>query len=302
MTASEGHWRRLKPNQIGEGKFGEPVYGKTWVDRKEKPKSKTVAPEEADKKDINAIVDKKIAEYSPKSKKDEEDMRLWFRWKETGSEEDLEALLDHFQGAVGAEAKRWYAAPVPRSALFATANRNLITAFNRFDPENAKGATLNTFASYYIKKMSDTVYKYQNVGRIPQNRITKIKKFQEAEEILKDELGREPSLKALSEELGWSLAECERMKSELRRDLIASKNLNADTIDGSSEAGEEAMAVRVIYSELDEIEKGVLEYTLGIHGKDELSAGEIAKKLNISRPKVSRVRAKIDTMLRERGV
>ena len=229
-------------------------------------------------------------------------MRLWFRWKETGSEEDLEALLDRFQGAVGAEAKRWYAAPVPRSALFATANRNLITAFNRFDPENSKGATLNTFASYYIKKMSDTVYKYQNVGRIPQNRITKVKAFQEAQEILRDELGREPSLNALAEELGWSLAETERMKSEMRRDLIASKNLNEDTLDGTSEAGEEAMAVRVIYSELDEIEKGVLEYTLGIHGKEELSAGEIAKKLNISRPKVSRVRAKIDEMLRERGI
>jgi RNA polymerase sigma factor (sigma-70 family) len=302
MTVTEGHWRKLKSSQIGEGKFGEPVYGKTWVDRKEAPKSKSPASEISNKKDISSIVDEKIKKYSPRSEKDEEDMRLWFRWKETGSEEDLEALLDRFQGAVGAEAKRWYAAPIPRSALFATANRNLVKAFNRFDPENSKGATLNTFASYYVKKMSDTVYKYQNVGRIPQNRITKIKGFQEAEEILRTELGREPSLQALATELGWSLAETERMKSEMRRDLIASKNLNEDTLDGTSEAGEEAMAVRIIYSELDEIEKGVMEYTLGIHGKDEMSAGDIAKKLNISRPKVSRVRSKIDLMLKERGV
>lgn len=302
MTASEGHWRRLKPDQIGEGKFGEPVYGKTWVDRIEDSKSKSSTPKESKKETVDDIVNRKIKEYSPKSQKEEEDMRLWFKWKETRSEEDLEALLDHFQGAVGAEVKRWYNAPVPRSALFATANRNLITAFERFDPDNSKGATLNTFASYYIKKVSDTVYKYQNVGRIPQNRITKIKRFEEAREILRDELKREPSLQALADELGWSLAETERMKSEMRRDLIASKNLNEDTLDGTTEAGEEAMAIRVIYSELDEIEKGVLEYTLGIYGKEELSAGEIAKKLDISRPKVSRVRAKIDEMLRERGI
>ena len=299
--AVDGHWRRLDSNQIGEGKFGEPVYGKTWVDRVEKKKEESK--EDTKAKNIDAIVEKKLSAYTAKSKRDAEDMRLWLRWKETGSEEDLEALLDNFQGSVGAELKRWYAAPVPRSALIATANRNLMMAFNRYDPENAKGATLNTFTSYYIRKMSDTVYKYQNVGRIPQNRITKVRRFQEAQEILRGELKREPSLQALSDELGWSLAETERMKSEMRRDLIASKNLNVDTLEDSmSEQGEEQLAIRMIYHDLDEIEKGVFEYTLGINGKEELSAGDIAKKLNISRPKVSRVRSKIDGMLRERGI
>ena len=53
---------------------------------------------------------------------------------------------------------------------------------------------------------------------------------------------------------------------------------------------------------LDEIEKSVLEHTLAIHDKEELTAGQIAKKLNISRSKVSRIRGKIDEMLRERGI
>ena len=33
--AQQGHWRRLKPGQVGEGRFGERTPGKTWVDRKE---------------------------------------------------------------------------------------------------------------------------------------------------------------------------------------------------------------------------------------------------------------------------
>ena len=32
---SQGHWRTLKANQVGEGRFGEATRGKTWVDREE---------------------------------------------------------------------------------------------------------------------------------------------------------------------------------------------------------------------------------------------------------------------------
>lgn len=34
---SQGHWRKLKQNQVGEGRFGEKTYGKTWVDTKDTP-------------------------------------------------------------------------------------------------------------------------------------------------------------------------------------------------------------------------------------------------------------------------
>lgn len=33
--SQQGHWRKLPPNQQGEGRFGEKTIGKTWVDRKE---------------------------------------------------------------------------------------------------------------------------------------------------------------------------------------------------------------------------------------------------------------------------
>ena len=39
MMAQQGHWRRLKPNHVGEGRFGEKTQGKTWVDRKETKKT-----------------------------------------------------------------------------------------------------------------------------------------------------------------------------------------------------------------------------------------------------------------------
>ena len=33
--ATQGHWRTLKGNQVGEGRYGEATQGKTWVDREE---------------------------------------------------------------------------------------------------------------------------------------------------------------------------------------------------------------------------------------------------------------------------
>ena len=301
--SKQGHWRKLQsPSHKGEDQFGNPVFGRTWVDREEVEKKESEKPQSDS---LSEIVEKKLQRYLGDAKRGRsaDDLKLWIRWKETGDEKDLEVLMDQFQGIIGNELKRWYGAPVPRSALIATANRNLLLAFERYNPENKNGASLSTYASSYVRKMSDTVYKYQNVGRIPQNRITKIKKFQEAQEILRGEMGREPSLQALSVELGWSMAETERMKSEMRRDLIASKNINEDTLEGSvTSASEESMAIRVVYSELDEIERVVFEHTLGVYGKEELPAGDIAKKLNLSKSKVSRIRNKIDAKFRERGI
>lgn len=36
---AQGHWRRLKQGQVGEGRFGEETYGKTWVDTKDTVKA-----------------------------------------------------------------------------------------------------------------------------------------------------------------------------------------------------------------------------------------------------------------------
>ena len=38
--AAEGHWRKLPAHHKGETEQGEEVYGKTWVDREEKPSKK----------------------------------------------------------------------------------------------------------------------------------------------------------------------------------------------------------------------------------------------------------------------
>lgn len=38
--SAKGHWRRLKPGQVGEGRYGEDTPGKTWVDVKRTDKTR----------------------------------------------------------------------------------------------------------------------------------------------------------------------------------------------------------------------------------------------------------------------
>jgi RNA polymerase primary sigma factor len=208
--------------------------------------------------------------------------------------------MDRFQGMVNNEVRKWSSAPVPKSAISGAANRQLVKAFHAYDPD--KGA-MNTFIHYYLRKTSAVVYKYQNLGRIPSHRIRKISDFKNARDFLEETLDRPPSAVEIAEELSWSLSEVSRMESELRRDLIASKNFETDSMaELAHEASEEKSALRSVYYELDTVERLVFEYTLGVHGKPEISAGDIARKLHISAPKVSRIRSKIDTKLRERGI
>ena len=146
--------------------------------------------------------------------------------------------------------------------------------------------------------------KYQNVGKIPEHRRIAIAKYKQGLDNLEEKLGHVPSAQRLSEELGWSIAETVRMEKEIsRRDLIASQHFETDTVEHlADEAFEKRVFRRVYYSLDDEIDRLVFEYTAGYNGKEELSAGEIAKKLTIHPSKVSRIRKKIGTMFEARGL
>ena len=91
------------------------------------------------------------------------------------------------------------------------------------------------------------------------------------------------------------------MQSELRADHIASKNPEPDRLDSLSSSREREV-LKYIHQDLTVDERLVLEYSLGLYGKPKISATDIAKTMNISLPKVSRIRGKIDNKLRERGV
>ena len=230
-----------------------------------------------------------------------EEIQLWEAWRSAPKEETLEPLLDLYDSDINRKVHQFRSAPVPDSAVRGHAHQMTLKALNSYKP--GSGASLRTWVNWNLKKVRGFVVTHQNMGRIPEQRAMRIGDFKKTKEELTDRLGHVPDALTLSEALGpkWSLNEVTRMESELRPDLIASKSLTADTLDGLSDPRERNV-LKYLYQDLSMDERLVFEYTLGVNGKEKLSAGDIATKLNLSRPKVSRIRKSIDKKMRERGI
>ena len=283
---STGHWRTLKPNQIGRDQFGSAIYGKTWVDRKSKTKKNRMptAPPEI----LLRPKEVKVSDKSPAKI----DLELWEAWKKSGSKEDLSKLMHRFDGTVAKSVYMFKDYAVPESVIEAAAYVALKKALENYDP--SKGANLNTFVTRYVRKVGQVVGKYANIGKIPENRRLKIPAYVEAKKILFERLGHEPDAQALATYLKWDMKEIARMETELgRRDLVASQMTEPDVAEGLVlDSSESKIAFRSVYLALDDsIERLVFEYTAGYNGKKEISPSEIAKKLNIHPSKVSRIKS-----------
>ncbi len=231
----------------------------------------------------------------------ERDLELWKTWKADESEETLEPLLDALQPLIRKKVNEFSTAPVPPAAVHGMANTLALKALRTYNPK--KGAAVGTYVDWHLRKVRSFVIKHQNVGRIPDHRAHNIGRYKAAKDELTERLGHAPDALTMAEHLGpkWSLAEVGRMESELRPDLIASKNVETDMLP-ELQSSREREVLRYIYQELAPDERSVFEYTMGVNGKPKLSASQIAITMGVSQPKVSRIRRKIDNKLRARGI
>lgn len=231
--------------------------------------------------------------------KQQQELELWRDWKADPQPKKLEPLLESLQPLVHRKVNQFKAAPVPQAAVHGFANQQVVKALNTYNPE--KGTQLGSWVDWHLKKVRSFVVKHQNIGKIPDQRAYNITRFKTAKQELLEELGYLPDSLTLAEHLGWSQAEVGRMETELRKDLVQSKNPEPDTLPELSSSRERDV-LRYIHHDLDPEERTVFEYTLGMYGKPKLSATAIAKEMKISLPKVSRIRRRIDEKLRARGV
>jgi RNA polymerase sigma factor (sigma-70 family) len=234
-----------------------------------------------------------------RKKRQQEDLELWRSWKADPNQGTLEPLMDSLQPLIVSKVNEFRAAPVPPAAVHGFANAQVIKALNNYSPD--KGAAVGTYVQWHLKKVRSFVVKHQNLGKIPEHRAYKITEFKNARDEITQKQGFAPDSLTLAERLGWSQAEVTRMEKELRPDLIASVSPEPDRL-SDMQSSREREVLRYIHHDLTPEERLVFEYSLGLYGKPELSATNIAKTMGISLPKVSRIRKKIYKKLEGRGV
>ena len=228
-------------------------------------------------------------EENPLRARQQKELEMWQTWRAGGKKpEDLRPLLKSFEPMIQKQAAVYKGhVRIPPSAIDLEFKRQFLAALEHYDPK--KGA-LGTYVYQYLNKAKRFITNYQNVARIPENRIYKITEFRNAQTFLDEELGRPPTHDELSKSLGWTPREVARMSSEMRKDIQTSV---FEEDPHAVEPSKEDEIMRLIQYELTPEELQVYRHTFGLGGAPKLSPGEISAKLNMTPSKVSRIRKRL---------
>lgn len=174
-----------------------------------------------------------------------------------------------------------------------------LEAARKYDPKRSR---LQSHLLTQMQSLRRSGRKQHEVMRVPERVLLESMRLREYSQEIEDETGREPTDAELSDRLGISL---DRL-SKIRQYQPGMSTGQADARDpmqggvasrrpGNNDA--EQMWVQIVYQDLGDIDKKILEYSLGLHGHKKLSNQEIAKKLNRSSGAISQRKTRIQSLL-----
>jgi DNA-directed RNA polymerase specialized sigma subunit len=238
-----------------------------------------------------------------KNKRSKE-VELLSAFKKSPSQSTFMPLYQSFKPLILKAAQRnMYGSPIPQAAHTMYAAQSFLDAVRTHDPAKG-GFTTHMFNTVFQKGKRLNLH-YQNIGYIPESRATKYQAFQTANYLLKEQLGREPSTLEIADEMAIAPKEIERMRKEIRQDLIMNEAL--PTVGPQFAQSDKAMnALRDIQYSLIPKHRIVLERTVGLNGVEPLSTksgkpdiNAIAKAANLSVAEVRSARKTISRKLED---
>ena len=170
---------------------------------------------------------------------------------------------------------------LPHNVVVAEAYKIANKALKSYDPD--RGTKFSTHLTNQLKKLSRISTTYGSAVRLPEDKQFKLKRLNDAELILKDKLGREPSLFELSDCTSIPIPQITSILQQRSADVNLStlahtpvfiNNVNDDWL-------------HYVYHDLSDLDRIILEHKTGFGGKKILSNDEIAKLINISTSAVS---------------
>ena len=226
------------------------------------------------------------------------ELALWQEYSTKNSSQALGELLTSYEPLLQQQVNRYSASPLPRPALETEVRKLAVKAFQTYDPSKAQ---LNTHVMNHLKHLQRFVLNYQNVGKIPENRGTKISKYHHIKANLEDELEREPTVAELADAMQISPAEVERLQLELRQDLNIMQKKDDAFFDYNlgTDVSPLRTAVEFVYFDSPAEDKKILEYTFGLGGVVKKDVKGIAQALNKTESYIRRRRRAIAQKIAE---
>lgn len=229
-------------------------------------------------------------------------MEELIRRAQNGDREASERLVTENAGLIWSVAKRFLGRGTEAEDLYQLGCLGFLKAVEGFDLEFG-----TQFSTYAVPKISGEIRRFlRDDGAIKVSRSLKERSaaVRSARSLLGSALGREPSIKELSEHLGLApediaqaeaaTREVESIHRECGEEGFTLENILTDT--ESEERMLEKIALRQAIAELPEREKCVISLRY-FHG---LTQDRVAKVLDVSQVQVSRIEKKAIGILRDK--
>lgn len=226
-----------------------------------------------------------------------DDHELWQTWKADPGKHTLEPLLKRFDPVIGQRVSMWKAPNVSESALRANLQGLAVKAFETYDPSKAG---LNTHVQNTLRRGLRFTHKTQNLAYIPEAKVEKIGPIQTAVDVLKEDLGRDPTPSEIASHVNQGLPsnkhitprKVQEIQNQRFSDLFES-GTEFDPVAIPSSREQEVLALLRPTLSIDQ--QSVFDHLYGLNGNARTtSTGDIARKLGKSPSQISRLKKSID--------
>jgi DNA-directed RNA polymerase specialized sigma subunit len=188
---------------------------------------------------------------------------------------EQQKLIDEHKRLLENEARK-YSAFVPYTVVLAEAYKIANKAAQSYDPK--KGTKFSTHLYNQLQKLQRISTKYGPTARLSEKKQFTVQKINQAEEVLHNEFGRQPTAFELGQYTGIHHGTVAKLLKQRKKE-IAIGNLTHQPIfieDMNDDW------VHFVYHDLPDRDKFIFEHKTGFGGKPEMSTEDISKKLGIS--------------------
>lgn len=219
------------------------------------------------------------------------------QWSRNPSKENMGTLLKLVQPDINRGISAFVGRPDP--VLKGRARRLTLEAIKSYDPGKSK---LGTHIVNHMQGLRRQTREQLNILRIPERVMIDKGHLEQARVELSDSLGREPSMSELADRSKISIKRINHLykfNSPLAEGTVLGSNA-ADPDSGSflpSVKQDSGPWLEMIYDDLGDTNKKIMEWTLGMHGSDKLSNSAIATKLRLSPGSISQRKQSIQYLL-----
>jgi DNA-directed RNA polymerase specialized sigma subunit len=164
-------------------------------------------------------------------------------------------------------------------------------AVQSYDPK--KGASLDTFVRTELQRLQRINAQRRSPIPVPEGALTDIKTIDTYEDELDHELGRPPTVFELADRSGISIKRIETLRKKYKPVVTDMSGTHSSDDDSpfllpAQQFDRDQFAINMAYYDADPIDKKIMEWSLGLYGSKKLNKVQMAKKLGVSVPAISK--------------